>query len=138
MVQRCSLIWSTAVLLLAGCEAEPIAIADIVGTYRADVPAGHATLVINMGGTWEYHIEGKSRFRRSGKWTLEAKESTRSVVATNFEQFDLGFPLNESGPYGPGHWFFAFKKASSGKLRTCIENLGPKWGPKGRICFEQE
>jgi hypothetical protein len=130
-----------AILLAApvvGCEAPPVVVTDVAGKYRADVPSGRVTLAINGDGTWEYLIDGPSRFRRTGKWTLEDKQSTRSVVAISLENFDFGFPLRGSKLLGPHYQYFYFEKTYAGKMKTCLENLGMEWGPKARLCFERE
>src|SRR5262249_15051231 len=115
-----------------------IGVTDIVGTYHAEVPAGRATLVLNADRTWNYRVEGKIHLSRAGKWTHEAKESTRSTIAIICDEFDFGFPLEKSDRRQPGYKFFYFEKAYSGKFQTCIQNLGRQWGPKGRLCFERE
>jgi hypothetical protein len=111
---------------LLSCEGPTVTLADAVGTYRADVPSGRATLVINGDGSWEYHIEGPSPFRKNGKWMLEFKESTPSMMVITFVGFDYGFRLTDLLMGSLGHYNMYFEKSNSGRVRTCEENLGVK------------
>ena len=123
---------------LAGCEEPAISTTDVLGTYRATVPAGQAIIELKGNGSWQYRIEGPSPFQRGGRWAQEPKLSTPSSIVIALNHFDLGFTLNEGDPGGPSYRLFTFEKVYRGRVRTCITDLDAKyWGPKGQICFEQ-
>jgi hypothetical protein len=101
-------------------------------------PYGRATLVVKGDGAWNYLLNTKPELGPSGKWTLESAESTPTVIALSLFPFRFGFPRDELDLERPAHHLFYFSKRRSGKVGTCVENLGTKFGPKGRLCFEQE
>jgi hypothetical protein len=73
---------------------------------RATIPDGQAILEVKEGRKWEYRVEGKSTFRRSGVWDLESGLTTSSNVALGLRNFDLGLPQGKLA--GLPHSFVLF------------------------------
>jgi hypothetical protein len=142
--KRIAILTAGAALLMAVAIAvgnggpEPIAVSDVPGTYRTATPYGRATLVVKEDGAWNYLLDTRPELRPSGKWTLETTQSTPTLIALSLFPFAFGFPRDQVDPQRPTHHFFYFSKRRTGKIETCLENLGTKFGPKGRLCFEQE
>jgi hypothetical protein len=105
----------------ANCACSLIGISqtDAMGEYRADVPSGLAILTVKPDFTWEYRIDG-SNFARSGKWSPEPNDTTRSVYAITFVPFEFGFPTSPFDPQKPSIWPAQFFRDYRGKIQACI------------------
>jgi hypothetical protein len=90
---------------------------------------GRATLVLKSDGTWEYGVDGPSKFSRAGTWTSEGDLTTPYAVVITLNRFEFGFPRHNFDPQTPSYWIATFEKVYGGKIRTCVQDES--------ICFKR-
>jgi hypothetical protein len=126
---RLVLLWLVAASTLVGC-GKPIPVSDVVGTYRAEVPGGEATLVVRGDDTWVYEIE-PLHFYRTGKWSSSLLKAWPYPVS--FSNFEFGPPLRNKDRQKPELWTPKFMRAHSGG----VQHLCTVAADKSPFCFKR-